>query len=256
MTLMAWRGPAGVVERWQPELDRLSPPTPEGESHLRLLWEPGESWAPVHRWVVWELMPAQRAPLEIYHELCGPNPRSFGHYDRVQRRFVRTRSFLINQRQWLLYRESGFYGRPMWIVQGTKGGHKRAWSEVESNLSLLHGGPKEPPLPGELPYAEPDVRTIEKLRGLDMVRRFGDLLRLVSNREDVRARLDYRERVVAEAMANQVWDWMDEQVGESLALTRKQASEIWEYADPDAPEPDFDEGKQEFIDSIVHNTAH
>lgn len=255
MTLIQHHPPAGVVERWQPELDRLATRTDDGLAWLRLVWEPGEAWAPVHRWMIWEMMPAHRAPLGLVDELMGPNPRQFGFYDRVQRRFVRTRSFLINRRQWQMYQDTGLYGRPIWVVQGKVGGHKRFWNEVESNLSLLHGGPAEPPLPGDLPYAEPDQRTIEKLRGLDMVKRFGDVLKLVSNDDALRSRLDFRERAQTAEMARQVWGWLDEQAGEALTFTREQLFEIHCGSDPDAPEPDYDQGKEEFVESLVHNTA-
>ena len=124
--------PAGVVARWQPELDVLAPRTSLGLAHLRLVWEPGEEWCPVERWIVYEMHPANRAPFGIYDDLTGPNPRNFGRYDATwdnrngtRGRFVRTRHFGITMRQWLLFRETGFFGRPIWVVQGRYGGHKR-----------------------------------------------------------------------------------------------------------------------------------
>lgn len=256
MLCMAWSGPAGVVERWQPELDRLSPPTAHGPSHLMLDWEPGEAWAPVHRWVIRELTPAYRAPFDIYEQLRGPNPRDFGHYDAVSRRYVHTRSFLITRRQWEIYRATGFYAPMLWVVQGDRGGHKRFWSEVESNLSLLMGGPERPPLPGALPYAEPDFQTIARLRALGLVRLLSDTLRLQGNRVELGRKLDFIERNKAYEMGLRIWEWMEDQLGNALTLTRAQASEIWDYADPDAPEPDMDFGKEEFVKEIARTAVH
>ena len=253
-----WDAPSGVVERWQPALDVIAPRTEEGLSWLALRWEPGEEWAPVERWTVWEMMPVERAPLDIASELRGPNPRNFGHYDRALGRFVRSREFKISERQWQVYRETGCYGRPIWIVQGSRGGHKRFWNGVEENLSLMRTGGliSEPPVPGELPYAEPDQRTIEKLRGLDMVARFGALLHLLSNKDEIRANLDRREKEIAREMARQLSTWLDDQVSEALTFTRAQEQAMWENANPDKAVPDYERGEEEFIETVAEAVAY
>lgn len=248
--------PSGVIERWQPELDRIAPRSERGHSHLQLLWEPGEEWAPVERWVIWECVTPDRAPLAgaIWLDLEGPPPRLFGRYDTQLQRFVRARNFLINQRQWEFYRETGFYGRPVWIVQGDRGGHKRNWGEVEQNLAMMAYGlqePPDPPAPGALRYAEPCERTIRLLAGLDMVRSFGNLLKYMSHNEVLRDSLDRRERDVLQEMARQLWFWLGDQVEEAMTLTRDEANAIWDYADPEGEVPDYDAGIEDFIEEVA-----
>jgi len=251
--------PAGVIERWQPELDRIAPPTARGLSSLRLVWEPGEPWAPVGRWIIYECVPAERAPMGIFEELRGPNPRSFGRWDPVARVFRRERMFVISRRQWLLYRETGLYGRPLWVVQGSHGGHKREWSEVEQTvIGMMTGQPEaiDPPAPGDLPYAEPDERTIVALRGLDLSEKFGSLLHLVSQDEQLRASLDSRERATAKAMAEQLWGWLRTQVAESLTLTRAMVNDIWDNANPNGRATDYDAEQEDFINEVAGAATH
>ena len=255
--------PAGVAERWQPELDRIAPQTERGHSTLLLRWEPGEEWAPVGRWVIWEVMRPDMAPTIVQPDLEGPNPRSFGYYDRSKRRFVRERTLSVTRQQWQFHADTGLYGRTVWVCQGGKGGHKRFWSDVEQNLAYMTysddwevlgiaPGDLQPPAPGELPYAEPDERTIAALRALDLVHRFGDVLRHVTDYQERTDMLDRREKSIAEEMARQLWYWLDDQVGETLDLiTRAQAQEVWDYADPDLPMPDYEQGHQQFIEEVA-----
>ncbi len=254
--------PVGVVERWQPELDALAPRTSSGFAHLRLVWEPGEVWCPVERWMIYEMHPAHRAPFDLFEELKGPNPRDFGRYDAVLKRFIRTRSFGITMRQWLLYRETGFFGRPIWVVQGRYGGHKRWWSDVEANLSRMFtdGVIEEPPTPGNLDYAEPDGRTLQKLRSMDLVHRYEDVLRHLGDDgevpEAIRNSLDFREQAIATEMARQVWGWMDEQVEEALEenMTHAMADHLWDGAgDNDFVMPDYEREEEESLAAIAAN---
>ena len=219
-----------------------------------LVWEPGEAWAPVERWIVYEMMTLERAPqIGISEDLKGPPPRRFGRYVEGFG-FKRTRSFTVSQRQWDIYQDTGLYGRPLWIVQGRHGGHKRFWSDLEQNLIRMYLNEPDlecdPPAPGDLAYAEPDDRTITALAGMDLVRMYGDILRYQSE-ATLSDALDRREREVGQAMAEKLWGWMRAQVEESLdVLTRKLANAIWEDADPDAKEPDQDKGKAEFVESV------
>ena len=251
--------PAGVIERWQPELDRIAPRTERGHSHLKLMWEPGEDWEPVERWVVWEMMDPWRAPrLGIQEDLDGPPPRAFGRYDWQRRKFVRSRRFTVNQRQWEVHRDTGLFGRPIWIVQGDRGGHKRSWTDVEQNLMMLKLGltePIDPPAPGDLAYAEPGERMIDLLHGLDLVHRFGDLLRVFSNDDVLRSSLDAREQETARAMAEQLWHWLGDQVEEAMTLTRKQSNAIWEHANPDKAVPDYDREEDDFYVDVAGATS-
>ena len=256
-----------MTRRWQPELDMLAPETERGHSSLLLKWEPGEDWAPVGRWVIWETMRPEQAPnMGIREDLNGPHPRTFGFYDSIKRKFIRTRHSTVTRAQWEYHRETGLYGRTVWVVQGRKGGHKRFWSDVEQNVAMMTyqqewqalgigADALQPPAVGELCYAEPDYRTIKALRALDMVERYGDLLHMLAmknERDGLNMKLGLRQKAVAREMARQLWTWMDDQIDETLDnITRAQAQEGWDYADPNAAVPDYDKGYEEFIENTA-----
>lgn len=258
--MIQWEAPSGVVERWQPELDRIAPREDRGHSWFELRWEPGEWWSPIERWYIWETWPATpaRTPLGIWEDLHGPNPRWFGRYDETLNppQFVRSRSFAISQRQWLIYRETRCFARPVWVCQGRAGGHRRYWSSVESNLSQTHGGPMDPPEPGSLCYAEPDARTIARIADMDLVRRFGDMLKLGFSKSLMDQALTAREKARARLMAQDVCDHQDEVMGEAMTFTRDQWFRIWESGSKDAPYLDKDEEKERFVDRLAAQVSH
>lgn len=254
--MIQYDAPVGVVERWQPELDAIAPRTESGHTWLKLVWEPGEAWSEVGRWVVYEMTPFGRQPTIVTDALLGPNPRNYGRWDGLLKRFVRTKSVGITMRQWLLFQETGCFGRPIWVVQGSRGGHKRFWTDVESNLSLMHGGPEVPPAPGDLRYAEPNRVTIDRLKAMDLVDRFGDILNRLSNNDEIRSALSRREREIAASMADQVWGWMEEQVQEAMEFTNDQLYQIWEAGSMDVPEPDYERGREEFVNEVAGSAAN
>ncbi len=251
--------PAGVIERWQPELDRIAPRTTRGYSHLMLVWEPGEDWAPVNRWTIWEMMTLDRAPrLGIRHDLRGPAPITSRRWDPLLGRQKQTKTLTINQRQWEVYQRTGLFGRPVWIVQGRTGGHKRFWSDVEQNLILLNAGigdvtmQMDPPAPGDLCYAEPDNRTIAKLAAMDLVRLYGDTLRYQSE-AILHNALNGREKATGRVMAEKLWSWLGDQVLEALdeRMTRASVNAIWDGANADEALPDYEFGEEQFKDEVA-----
>ena len=251
--------PAGVAERWQPELDHIAPRTTRGYSHLMLVWEPGEEWAPVERWVVWEMMSLERAPnLGIRQDLEGPPPILSRRWDPFIQLWRQTKPLTINQRQWEIYQRTGLFGRPCWIVQGTKGGHKRFWSDVEQNLILLNAGMGstsmqfDPPAPGDLCYAEPDNRVIARLAAIDLVRLYGDTLRYQS--EEIQSgHLTAREKATGRVMAEKLWNWLGEQVAEALddVKTREMVGKMWDGANADEALPDYEYGEEQFKEEVA-----
>ena len=248
--------------RWQAALDRIAPRTNRGHDWLLLRWEPGDPWGRVERWVIYAMTPLHRVPqLGVREALLGPNPRRYGYYDGVERRFVQRVDVGINLQQWLIFREHGYFARPLWVVQGKRGGHFRRWTDLQQLASLLRQGPEFPPEMGALPYARFDQRALNRLRALDLVHRFGSILKLVASNQDVAYALDFREQMAAREMAEQLWDWMGDQVEEALqpgqddGLSQKMVGEIWDHADPDAPMPDMDLGKEQFIETVMHSYA-
>lgn len=251
---------------WQRALDRIAPRTPYGHDHLRLVWEAGDHWAPVNRWVIYQMTPRQRVPFGILDELEGPNPRNFGYYDKAKGAFVRSKTLRINLQQWLLFQKTGYYGRPLWVIQGSSGGHLRRFSDVQSAISEMHGGPVDPPAPGDLPYAELDERTIAKLRFMDVVSKYGDVLRTYGMSDfGVRlahAELSRREREMMRTMAEQLWDWMGSQVEEAMnpgtgdGLSRAAAQSFWENTiDDDGERPDYEAEEEEFKQEVALDYA-
>lgn len=262
--MIDYEGPSGVAERWQPELDAIAPRTERGTSWFHLMWEPGEVWAPVMRWVIWEVSPFERAPGFIQDDLRGPNPRLFGKWDAAAGKFRQERSFTVNMRQWDFYQQTGCYGRPVFVVQGERGGHRRRWSDVQQNVIMaqtgmdtMPDGGLEPPAPGDLCYAEPDSRTIRKLAADDLVRLYGDILHRVALRGGT-SLLDIREQRVARQMAEIVFRHVEEEVEDALdaMVTKAVADELWDHAtDEEYRHIDPDEAAESHIEQIAHSTA-
>lgn len=178
--------PPSTLAAWNRDLAALAQSVTgasgERAGTLYAYWEPGEPWFPVGRFVVAQVTP--RAWLErecdlyrevgedpghtTFAELEGPDPRDGGHYDVALGRFVHDPTRLppsITQRQWQLWRDPAVGGlaSPVWIVQGSRGGHKLAYNRHEQILNRLHGRPGTPPVPGSLPYAPVDQRTFRAL---------------------------------------------------------------------------------------------
>jgi hypothetical protein len=159
------------LEQWRVKLRIMRPLTDTTEG-LSIVWEPGDVWEPVQRWMIYGVIPRRAIPADVLKQLQGEHPRSRGHgcfpgfclCARPQHRWVGGPAPLITRTQWLLFRETGGWARPLWVVQGDKGGHKRRFTEWESRLSKLVGGPAQPPFPGALAYAEPDERTWANLQ--------------------------------------------------------------------------------------------
>lgn len=159
-----WEPPAS----WQQRLDRLFPRSARW-SWLKVVWMPGDRWEPVQRWVIYQMTPPQYVPEFLMDALQGPSPRTLGYYDEVLDEFV-TDSHITLQ-QWQLYRETGCHGSPLWIIQGSYGGHKRRFAPSERKSLKLRGFPGETPAPGDLPYATMDNRAFEQLVRWDRLRR-------------------------------------------------------------------------------------
>lgn len=152
-----------VPEEWERQLAEISPPNPRF-SWLKLIWEPGDPWdKPVERYIIYQMVPFHAIPADILAELQGPSPRKRNYYDSVLERFVRDPDCLITLQAWELFRTTKCWGRPWWVIQGDKGGHKRYFSHTEKKLLRLMKLPVNPPIPGDLPYAEFDNRVIRQI---------------------------------------------------------------------------------------------
>lgn len=234
---MDYEGPT-PEPAWQATLDRIAPPGGR-LSWFRLVWVPGDPWEEVCRWVIYQMLPIDRTPALIRDDLMGPSPRERGRYDDVLGRFIPDAYCNVSLLQWQLYQDTGCYGRMYWIVQGTKGGHKKAFNRAESVVSRLNGGPKQPPLIGDLCYATPDNRTFDKIAKNDLVRTYSYLLDKADGADP--ELFDAHDQRILDEMRGQVWKWLADQVAEAIEENPEGAREIWESGE----NRDYDEAALE-----------
>ena len=167
--MFRYHGPTSdaTQARWAAELAAIAPPS-ERLSWLKLVWVAGDPWAPVQRWVIYDMEPRAINPDGWYwEELAGPDPRTRGYFDVVLGRFVPSADQAIDHLTWRLYRETGCYAHPFWVCQGTTGGHRTDYNALEERMAQQAELPTAPPRLGSLCYAEPDQRTWASLRFYD-----------------------------------------------------------------------------------------
>jgi hypothetical protein len=175
-----------VLKQWQDELNELFPVS-DDTSYLRLVWVPGDDWEimdegklvhqGIERWYVYEMLPRQFTDPNILYEL-EQMPEPVVRYDSVMKSVARE-DRAVNRVQYRLFKETGLFGRPFWVIQGDNGGHQRFFTTFESQQLILLGLPHNPPLPGTLPYAPYDHRVRAKLLKHDRLRKVGDRLMML-----------------------------------------------------------------------------
>ena len=231
--------------RWQEELDLIAPPGGR-LSWLHLYWEPGDTWEPIHRWFVGQVVPQPNIPPMYLEWFEGPNPRTMGYLDREHNQWI---SFAppISKRQWEYYQKTKCLLIPHWVIQGTEGGHKYRFNSVEQKILKLKGKDPTPWAPGDLPYAAPDERTFKKLLEADLMRRFQYTTNYLENTEQ---RLKDDERALLVEMRERVWNWLGEQVREPSSkiahLQRKN-----EFPDLPKSDPLLDKKHEELEEQFI-----
>ena len=201
----AWTkdSPGGVAawKRYQTDLERAVPShrdyqdaAGKGISWLYLRWHEGDPWAPVGRWIVWQVWPKGMYPFGyeegIGAELAGPHPRSEGHYCGglgwcpetddgrpiclpPKFKWVGGPCQLITKAQWEIARETGgCYATRYWVIQGAGAGHRVDLSPAEVAIAGAHGLPIEMPAMGSLPYLEPHDGVWAMLAQYDLLHRW------------------------------------------------------------------------------------
>lgn len=215
-----WDAPTGDVKEWERRLDEIAP-RQDHLTWLKPVWVPGDLFERdrrenvVERWMIYQMypLPLLEQMLEpsmyelILRDLHGPNPRNRTRYDRVLHQAFPDPRCNIDRMQWMLFRETGCFGRPLWVVQGDRGGHKRRWSHNESVVSQLLEGPEQPPLPGELPYAEPDWRTFHALAQINTLREACDVLAAVKKDPTL---FDEEDLAQMEPLKRYVHAWLEQ----------------------------------------------
>ena len=242
-----------VPADWAAHLAELSP-TDNITSYLRLIWEPGYPWEPVNRWMVYQMHRAHTVDALIREQLQHPLPPSKmgNYYDSVLGEFVRNPDCLITERAYWLYRETGCWGRPFWVIQGAHGGHKRWFSPSEKKSLKLAGLPTDPAAPGDLPYADFDNRVIAQLRAHDLLRdEEGSLLRM---RELSQGAMDARRENQERRFREQLVKWLHTQVADIAPDAHRSLVAL------DAPRSNADpreiEERQEIAEQNFIETGH
>lgn len=222
---IGFEGHRPVPAGWQEALDEFNDTSNLARMVIR--WEPGDPWAPVQRWNIWQMLPVHLFPDHIIREfLEGASPRDFARWDSKLGRMVQHRRGRppISLAQWRMFREHDHRYIPLrfWTLQGhpEEGGHKVVYSRVDKMVSRMYGGAGEPPLNGSLPYLELTETTMRKLRQEDRIRRHSFALdHYLKNSEQY----DRREEEVIEHMKEQIWKQLGEKVNTTLdLLTREQ----------------------------------
>lgn len=227
-----------TIQQWQQQIDAILPSTEE-TSGLVLVWEPGHAWAVdgvwqvVERWFLYETFPLWTQRPEIVEELHGEPPSRLNHYNPITQQIDQVTT--ITQRQWDLFRRTGQFGKPFWVIQGQAGGHQWAYSQTEQRLRKLAGLSADPPLPGDLPYAPFDQRVMTHLRFYRALRetqedirrsRAGRTLRRKGTTQEFERQ--WRETYVA---------WLESQITMELGRDLKRAAD---KLGADAPRVDTD----------------
>lgn len=244
--------------RWQEMLDGITPRN-TGLSWLWLEWEPGDLWEPVQRWFIWQMRPVARTNPEILHALKGPNPRSRGHYcapgwcncPKNTGLWRDSANPLVDRMTWEVFQKTGCYGTRWWAIQGNRGGHKYRMDPLESRISRMHGGPKDTPIPGDLPYAELDLRTVNKIAQLDRLKVHKGVIRYCDRKHEQMDQEEQQAKLEAQA---EVWKWLQSQTEQTYdSISKKDWKEFREaipVAVGDRDTTDYERAEEQFITQI------
>lgn len=265
---------------WVKQLEEISPPA-EDRGFLRLVWEPGDPWAPVQRWELWEMIhPSVVDPSEV-RELRGPHPRKEGHpctstpisswavrpapnYEPCKCRHKtdawRGGVSLVSLTEWKVFQRTGYVGRPFWIIQGTTGGHKCAFAHDEALLLEAEGYPAIAPAAGALPYAPFDGRVLRSIT------RFNRLWQFKNNIDDYRETMGpgyerYRREVNKELRRELVGHLRTQM--EDVAELFVKAADLGELDDQPRTDIDYDrlepQNEAHYVETgniLHHSRAH
>jgi hypothetical protein len=119
----------------------------------------------------------------------------------------------LTWRQWQLYERFGGIGQPYWIVEGTRGGHLRRFSDLEQRLLRATGLPDTPPVIGSQPYAPVDQRVIRAVAQRDTMRLWAKAKALYERSPDDFDR-DDRDALARGEQA--LTRWLTDQVAEAF----------------------------------------
>ncbi len=225
---------------WAKDIEALTPHA-ERLAWLAVRWNPR-----CERALVYQLLPVFATPLLVCedtqplkkHPKVGcwmPDPAVRLHLMKD----------MVDSVSWQLFEETGRYSRSYWVVQGSHGGHKRRFSNVERQLARLRGLELDPPKPGDLPFAPVDGRVFQKLLPYDQVTAWEYAFGVD---ERTPAFFEAKEKEALKDIKGQYWAWLESQVDDALeAMGRKMPLSDLPLRRVDGPHPDFDAIKDRLI---------
>lgn len=237
-----------VPRDWETQLAELAPRSDQ-TTWLKLIWEEGYPWEHVERFMIYEMIPAHAVDMEIREQLERDTPPQ-GYWDSVLEEFIPEDGCLITKRAHRLYKEFQCWGRPWWVIQGTKGGHKRWFNETEKKLLKLAGLRQEPPAPGDLEYAPFDERVVTQLVKHDLLRNEQGRVQSTLGQRQILTLSGFRRKEDDEARTFRklLLDWLSDQVSEVSDDLTNSLMKL------DAPRRDVDERRIEAAQEASEQT--
>jgi hypothetical protein len=186
----------------------------EGLSWFLLVFEPGDPWQKIGRYIIWNMRPWGSVPHLHKASLYGPHPRASGSYNPDLGMFE-SRSKVkssVDRVTYELFRLTGCYGQRYWVLQGKNGGHKYRLTHLEKAIAKAHGYPfGDTPAPGDLPYAPFDNRVRRHLLDLDRYRMWNRVSDFAARKWND---LDSEDKAEARRANAAIWNAMSETLGD------------------------------------------
>lgn len=158
-----------VPPEWTRALHEVCPRY-DGISWFGIVWEPGEEWDPIQRFMVWQFRTPENTRALILRDYPGctgltlEHPRANARWDKTQGCYVKHDGTLArtDKLTYELYQQTGCYGIRFHVIQGEHGGHRYNLSHLEKQVLKFgsNGKMKDVPRPGDLPYAPFDARVL------------------------------------------------------------------------------------------------
>jgi len=236
---------------WQEELDRITPASnAENKQRGIIWWEPGDTWEPIQRWVIYRMWPKRAIPKHVLKELQGPHPRSKGNYSERLGCWVNGCAPNITKTAWEIYQKFGGWAQPYWVLQGENGGHRYSLFPWERVLLHLATGRKDVAAPGDLPYCEPDQRTWDAL--WTAKQRNDEVQKIAALATKYRGELDGEDAQMVDQAAREFvrsWGESVSQHADELAWAMRRNSLM---AREDREEKDYDADEETLIRELRH----
>lgn len=256
-----------VPPEWQAALESIVPKS-DRVPWLKIAWMPGMPYEPVQRFVIYEMVPIVTLPSgecnipeDRLADIRGQSPRERGHWENDAsvpggKRWA-SHSF-HSLLQWQLYRETGCYPLLFWIIQGDKGGHVWRLDAVTKNFRLSLDG-VDVPNPGELPYAEWDMRVADQIGRYDRLRRWNQLMQTPwtdrqLNKTEAGLWVDKETWDLEKEYAAEMLKFLDAQIEDAVRDIPRALLPGWS----DLPEGDryYDKDRDELERALIEDTSH